>query len=263
VKRPLLAALLVLALPFSTSRATDNAQGPGRPLTAADAKAGRTPYLRECSRCHGERGDGTGPQASAVDPRPRDFTKRLFKFRTTPAGQPPTTADVLRIIEQGIPGTAMPSFAFLPDEERKRIAARLLEFAELLEEPEPRPVADPGEPPPDTPDLVARGEQVYADAGCASCHGAQGKADGESAQDLKDAMGRPIKPRDLTADVYRGGSDARDLYYRIATGMDGTPMPAYGDVLSRAELWAVVDYVRALRAAPAVARGSAMVNAPM
>ena len=35
---------------------------------------------------------------------------------------PETTADVLHTIEQGIPGTAMLSFAFLPEEERKQIA---------------------------------------------------------------------------------------------------------------------------------------------
>jgi len=245
--------LLALTLPLAASRAAGGTHDSRRPLTDADAKAGRTPYLRECGRCHGERGDGAGPQARALDPSPRDFTQRPFKFRTTPAGQPPTTADVLRTIEQGVPGTAMLSFAFLPEEERKQIAARVLEFARLLDEPEPQPLADPGAPP-STPDAIARGRQVYADAGCASCHGADGKGDGDSAPDLKDAAGRPIKPADFTAGVYRGGSDARDLYHRIATGVDGTPMPAYGDVLSPADLWAVVDYVGSLRATPAARR---------
>jgi len=246
----LLALVLAFMLPLAASQAADDAHGPPRPLTEADAAAGRTSYLRECSRCHGKRGDGAGPQADAINPRPRDFTKHLFKIRTTPSGEPPTTADVLRTIEHGIPGTAMISFAFLSEEERKEIAARVLEFAGLLDAPEPRPVSDPGAPPPSTPDRVARGEQVYADAGCASCHGALGKGDGESAQNLTDATGRPIKPADFTAAVYRGGSDPRDLYYRIATGMDGTPMPAYGGAMSPAELWAVVDYVRALDKGP-------------
>jgi cytochrome c oxidase cbb3-type subunit I/II len=246
--------LLALTLPLVASRAADSTPDSRRPLTEADARAGRTPYLRECSRCHGERGDGAGPQARTLDPPPRDFTQRPFKFRTTPAGQPPTTADVLRTIEQGIPGTAMPSFASLAEEERKQIAARVLEFARLLEEPEPHPLADPGAAPPSTPETIARGRQVYADAGCASCHGVGGKGDGDSAPDLKDVAGRPIKPADFTAGVYRGGSDARELYYRIATGVDGTPMPAYGDVLSPADLWAVVDCVRSLRAMPVARR---------
>ena len=244
--------LLALTLPLAASRA-DDARGLRRPLTEADARAGRTPYLRECSRCHGDRGDGNGPQATALDPRPRDFTTRLFKFRTTPAGQPPTTADVMRTIEQGVPGTAMLSFAFLREEERREIAARVLQFARLIDEPEPQRLADPGAPPPSTPETIAHGQRLYADAGCASCHGVRGAGDGDSARDLKDAAGRPIKPADLTAGVYRGGSAARDLYYRIAAGVDGTPMPAYGDALSPADLWALVDYVRALAAAPAAA----------
>jgi len=245
--------LLALTLPLAVSRA-DSMPDRRRPLSEADARAGRTPYLRECSRCHGERGDGAGPQARALDPPPRDFTQRPFKFRTTPAGQPPTTADILRTIQQGIPGTAMLSFAFLPEEERKQIAARVLEFARLLDEPEPQPLADPGAAPPSTPQTIAGGRQIYADAGCASCHGADGKGDGESAPDLKDAAGRPIKPADFTAGVFRGGSDPRDLYHRIASGVDGTPMPAYGDALSPADLWAVVDYVRSLRATPVASR---------
>jgi mono/diheme cytochrome c family protein len=118
-----------------------------RPLSEADAAAGKPLYLRECSGCHGERGNGAGPAADFVDPRPRDFTKRRFKFRTTESGHPPTTADILRTIQRGIPGTAMPSFAFLSDDERKKIAAYVLRLAELLDEPEHEPIADPGAAP--------------------------------------------------------------------------------------------------------------------
>ena len=45
--------------------------GTPRPLTAADAAAGKPLYLRECSGCHGERGNGAGLAADFVDPRPR------------------------------------------------------------------------------------------------------------------------------------------------------------------------------------------------
>jgi mono/diheme cytochrome c family protein len=244
-----LAILLALTLPLSSSRADDEAQRPSRPLTQADAGAGRTPYLRECSRCHGKRGDGTGPQAAAVDPRPRDFTKRLFKFRTTPSGQPPTTADVLRTIERGLPGTAMPSFARLPEKERKLFAARVLGFAKLLDEREPVAVAAPGPPPPTTAASIARGKQFYVDAGCIECHGPEGRGDGKSVATWEDNDGRPTRPRDFTEGVFRGGGEQVDLYYRIVTGLNGTPMPSYGDALAPADLWAVVDYVRSLAAA--------------
>lgn len=230
-------ASLLLATPFAVAAE--------RPLTPADASAGKTPYLQECSGCHGERGDGAGGAAAFLDPRPRDFTKRLFKLRTTPTGQPPATDDVLRVIERGIPGTAMPSFAFLPPDQRRRIAAYVLKLAGLLEEPEPARL-EVGTPPASSPATVAAGRELFADAGCASCHGDLGRGDG--VQQMTDAEGRPTRPRDFTAGVFRGGGERVDLYHRVAGGMDGSPMPAYGDVLDTAQRWAVVDYVFSLRA---------------
>ncbi len=220
-----------------------------RPLTAADAAAGRELYLQECSACHGERGDGQGPAAELVEPRPRNFLAERFKLRSTPSGQPPTTADVLRVIERGIPGTAMPSFRFLPEQDRRRIAAYVLKLAGLLAEPEPV-AADAKATPPVTPASIARGKELFVDAGCASCHGPTGKGDGPTAGEMKDEQGRPVKPRDFTDGRFRGGGERLDLYYRLTTGMDGTPMPAYEDVLEPEDRWAVVDYVRTLGTPP-------------
>jgi mono/diheme cytochrome c family protein len=233
------AAIGLLCLAVGAAVAAD------RPLGPADANAGKTPYLQECSGCHGERGDGAGPAAAFLDPRPRDFTKRLFKLRTTPTGQPPATADVLRVIERGIPGTAMPSFGFLAPEERRTIAGYVLRLAGLLDEPEPARL-EVGTPPPGSPATVEAGRQLFTDAGCVSCHGPLGRGDGT--QEMKDTEGRPIRPRDFTAGVFRGGGERVDLYHRIVGGMDGSPMPAYGDVLDPAQRWALVDYVLSLRA---------------
>lgn len=236
--------LIALALGNSSARA---GQGPPRPLTSADAAAGKPLYLRECGACHGERGDGRTPAAAFVDPRPRDLTNRLFRLRTTASGQPPTTDDLLRVIERGIPGTAMPSFAFLPAKERRQIAAYVLRLADLLDEPEPQPISAPVKPPPVTAASLERGRQLYFDAGCDTCHGPLGKGDGKSAGELKNMEGDPIKARDLTRDHYRGGGERMDVYYRMMTGMTGTPMPAYGDVFEGDDMWAVVDYVLSLR----------------
>ena len=219
-----------------------------RPLTDVDAKAGKALYLQECSACHGERGDGAGPAAAFLDPRPRNFTKRLFKLRSTPTGQPPTTDDILRTIERGIPGTSMSSFAILPADDRKKIAAYVLQRADFLDEPEPTPIPDPGTPPASNPESIATGKQLYVDAGCPSCHGPGGKGDGN--QEMKDTDGNPIKARDFTTGVFRGGADRRDLYYRFTTGMDGSPMPSYGGVLEEPQRWALVDFITTLLSPP-------------
>lgn len=229
------------------------AGGAERPVGDLEAMSGKQSYVRWCSGCHGERGDGGGPAAEFVDPRPRDFTTKLFKFRTTKAGQPPATADVLRVIERGVPGTAMPAFDFLPEAERRKVGAYVLQLADLIDGQEPEVLAGPGTLPAATPASIAKGKQLYIDAGCNSCHGDTGKGDGGSAATLKDAAGRPTKPRDFTEGVYRGGGERLDLFYRIAAGMDGTPMPAYGDVLEAPDLVAVVDYLVSLKVAPAPA----------
>ena len=247
----LMASLAASLCVISTGVADEherNAHGTARPLTAADAAAGKPLYLRECSGCHGERGNGAGPAADYVDPRPRDFTKRRFKLRTTKSGAAPATSDILRTIQHGIPGTAMPSFAFLSDAERKDIAAYVLKLADLLDEPEPQPIVDTRNAPPTTPDTVAKGKQWYVDAECFKCHGNLGVGDGPSARDLKDESGRPIKPRDLTQGIYRGGGERTDIYTRLVTGMDGTPMPSYGEVIEGPDMWALTDYVLSLRA---------------
>jgi cytochrome c oxidase cbb3-type subunit 2 len=221
-----------------------------RPLTMLDANGGKATYVQYCSSCHGERGDGKGPAADFLDPRPRDFTAGRFKFRSTATGQPPTTDDVLKTVERGIPGTAMPSFAFLSPEERRKVTAHVLRLADLLEEPEPTPIPSPGAPPATTAETLAQGKELYADAGCASCHGALGKGDGT--QEMKDSEGRPIKARDFTSGAFGGGGERVDLYYRFTTGMDGSPMPGYGDSLDEPQRWALVDYVMSLRTPPPV-----------
>jgi cytochrome c oxidase cbb3-type subunit 2 len=240
-------ALVGALLAAAAAVASDEAPRQPRPLTAADAAAGKAIYLRECSGCHGERGRGDGGAAPFLEPPPRDFTRARFKFRTTLSGNPPATADVLRTIERGVPGTAMPSFSFLPEAERRQAAAYVLRLADLLDEPEPPAVVPPGQAPAATAAQLAEGKQLYVDAGCVSCHGERGKGDGPSAASMKDDEGRPIQPRDFTDGVFRGGSAPVDVYYRFVTGMDGTPMPSYGDMVEGEQMWALVNYVLSLR----------------
>ncbi len=225
------------------------ARKPGeRPVGPREARDGKAVYVRECAGCHGERGDGNGPAAAFLDPKPRNFKKRMFKLRTV-EDQVPATADVLRTIERGLPGSAMPSFAFLSPSEREQAAAYVLQLAGYLDTPEPKAV-DLGAPPPATPELLARGKQVYEQAQCGACHGARGKGDGTSAASLRDDDGNPIKVRDFTGGQFRGGGEREDLYYRFTTGMDGTPMPAFRDQIKGDDRWALVDYVRSLRVTP-------------
>ena len=74
-------------------------------------------YREHCAHCHGITGDGAGPTAVFLNPYPRDYRPGKYKFKSTPVGSKPTHADLTKIVYDGIPGTAMPSFKLLPADE--------------------------------------------------------------------------------------------------------------------------------------------------
>lgn len=41
---------------------------------AGDMENGKKLFLQTCATCHGETGEGNGPAAAALEPKPRDFT---------------------------------------------------------------------------------------------------------------------------------------------------------------------------------------------
>jgi mono/diheme cytochrome c family protein len=83
---------------------------------SADGKQ-RGLFRQHCAHCHGVSGDGAGPTAGFLNPFPRDYRQGAFKFKGTERNAKPTTEDLKRILQEGIPGTAMPSFLLLPNDE--------------------------------------------------------------------------------------------------------------------------------------------------
>ena len=69
-------------------------------------EAGRRIYAMHCARCHGEDGSGDGEDASRYPPNPPSFQ-----------GMRPSYAAAKRIIEKGVPGTAMASWPLLTQPE--------------------------------------------------------------------------------------------------------------------------------------------------
>jgi mono/diheme cytochrome c family protein len=181
-----------------------------------------------------------------MQPRPRDLTSGKFKIRSTSPRSPVTQAELVRTITNGIPGTAMPSFRFLTEGDRRALAEYVASLAKLPSEDKAEAVAVPPEPPV-TPERLAEGKQLYSDLGCAACHGEQGRGDGAAAPYLKDEWGSKTPPRDLTREPYKGGDSDRDVYLRFAAGMPGTPMPSYADTIAPEKVWSLVMYVQSLR----------------
>lgn len=93
---------------------------------------------------------------------------------------------------------------------------------------------------------VARGERIYRDH-CASCHGA--RLEGQPDWQVRRADGRmPAPPHDDTGHTWHHPDDAlfqitRDGLAALLPGYQ-TDMPVYRDVLSDADIWAVLAYIK-------------------
>ena len=210
-------------------------------------RSGATLYKEYCLVCHGDKGDGNGFAAEYLDPRPRDFTSGKFKIRSTTSL--PTDEDINRIITKGIPGTLMPAFEFekeLKKVEIKTLVAYVKSFTDVFDGVTPEPILFP-KPPSKTEELLAMGEKLYVEGGCGACHGPTGKGDGPSAETLQDDWGYPIPPYDFTIPGrMKGGSTVSDVYRSFVVGIGGTPMPAYGEIFTEEENWALAYYALSL-----------------
>src|SRR5512133_2652341 len=128
---------------------------------------GRQVFDRYCISCHGVDGDGRGPTADWVDPRPRVLTSGTFKFRSTPTGELPTDADILRTITNGLHLTFMPRWAPLHPLEREDVVQYVKSLSPRFQsDPQGTPIAIPARPP-FTPELVQHGKDVWRRVQCA------------------------------------------------------------------------------------------------
>jgi len=220
---------------------------------------GRTVYFRRCSFCHGLMGDGDGPAAEFLDPRPRDFTLGTYKFRTTQSGKLPTDEDLFRTVSRGLPGTAMQGFDKetikngLTEDERWAVIAWIKTFAQEFKNPEYDPykqkVSLPKDMPASSEATIAKGKQVFERAKCWECHGKQGRGDGQKAFDRTDDWGFPIRIRNVTHPwKIKGGTAVEDIYLRFTTGINGTPMPSFIEGVPKEEdRWALATYIQSLQ----------------
>lgn len=215
---------------------------------------GKLAYEKRCVSCHGVKGDGQGPGAVFLEPKPRDFTKGIFKFRSSPIGTLPSDQDLMRVISYGVAGTSMPEFSFIPEKERFALVEYIKTFSPDWQDPTKYGQPVVGSPFPKEDFIkfnpfIARakkGRQIFIEA-CVLCHGVEGRGDGESAADLTDDWGQPIKPQNLRNKTIKKGPSVQDLYQTILVGVNGTPMPAFKDTYSDDDLWNVAAYVLYMR----------------
>jgi cytochrome c oxidase cbb3-type subunit I/II len=209
----------------------------------SEVKLGEKIYRDNCAACHGEKGDGKGPEAQRLKTQPRDFTRGIYKFHSTPSGSLPLDDDFLKTISSGVRGTSMLAQLHLSSQERRSVIQYLKTFSPRFKNEKPAKAVSFSPKPHESKELIKVGETLYKDAGCLSCHGADGKGDNPSAEGLKDSWGFPIQPADLTVRPFKSGPEPEDLYRTLSSGLDGTPMPSYSNVLTPRERWSLVFYI--------------------
>lgn len=95
---------LLLAYPFSVA-----------PAAVPDLQRGAALFAQNCSACHGAHGDGDGPLAAKLDPRPVALTD-LDRARMR------SLLALYQAVSQGVTGTSMPAFKALSEIDRWAVA---------------------------------------------------------------------------------------------------------------------------------------------
>lgn len=228
--------LVLLALPLSVVAA-----GP-----PGDYGEGRRLYGEVCFSCHGNRGDGRGPNWKSTRPRPPAFTSPLMKRMTDDYLFAVTKFGKLNLLKErtggfrlrGAKPAAMPGFADSIEDAQIRA---LLRWVRGL----------PAGQPPDDP----TSREIYA-AACAECHGKAGRGDGETALGGQ-PPGWPFvsriqpPPADLTSREQMARFGDRYLFWLVKLGRIGVTeekgydyMEPFGHILKDAQIWSLVRYIR-------------------
>jgi DMSO reductase family type II enzyme heme b subunit len=227
------------------------ASQPRRANPQTEAETGRAVYQKWCAGCHGDQGRGDGPAAAYLLPRPRDFTRALYQVRSTATGEVPLASDIHWVLEEGMPGTSMPGWSsVLTGGERDAVVEYVRSFSSAFAT---APQAlEFGSSPGGGQAAIDSGRALFRKIECFKCHGQEGRGDGQSAPTLKDDFDFPVRAADLTRNwTFNGGGEVEDIYRRLRTGLDGTPMPSFsdlidGNIVSDDDLWRVAMYVRSL-----------------
>lgn len=145
------------------------------------------------------------------------------------------------------PGSIMPSYAWMPDDEMAALVAYLQTIG--AKRIPPAWIAAPQEyrdlyehikktVSVDSSAAASAGRGIYMQ-NCAQCHGVFGKGNGPV------SLTMPKKPANFTRPFFKAYDDAM-WYYRVAEGVPGTRMPKWGRALGKEQILYLVAYLKTL-----------------
>jgi mono/diheme cytochrome c family protein len=190
--------------------------GPLYPLVAPDPKKGEGIYADKCAPCHGESGQGDGPQAFQL-PNPTTAIGSAAVARSS------TPAEWYKVVSQGNLDRFMPPFPSLSDRQRWDVISYVYSLSI-------------------SPETLAQGQDVYLE-NCSACHGENGRGDGPQSVSLSRSL------PDFTDQSFMSKKSSSEFFQVVSSGLP-PEMPAYSTILSESERWSVASYLRFLSFSP-------------
>jgi len=231
--------------------------------SADSSSRGRTVYAKNCSVCHGDKGDGNSRAKHSFTPPPRDFTSPAAKAELTPER-------MIRSVTYGRAETAMTGFGTqLSKEDIKAVVDYIRTGFMAVGNNEgisgthagarqvaPSNHSTPAQQIPPSGSTTPKAAVVNMSASmpkglkgdaikgagfymsnCATCHGATGDGRGPRAYFINP------KPRNFLHPASRAELNRVTMFNAIKDGKLGTEMPAWGKVISDQEIADVAEFV--------------------
>ncbi len=186
-------------------------------------------YLKNCSICHGDKGDAQTRARSGMTPKPRDFT-------TSEAAMELTRERMIKSVTHGRPGTAMVGHKGRLTEDQIATLVDYIRTSFMLVPPAEQDAAQGGTQI-STTEAVSLGEKIYT-KNCSVCHGDKGN----SAYWAKSGLNPP--PRDFTSPGAQSDLTRERMIQSVTMGRPGTGMMPFSTRLSAEEITAVVGFIR-------------------
>jgi mono/diheme cytochrome c family protein len=127
--------ILLTVLGWSLGATPDQPQPP----QAGSPEQGKPIFEERCVACHGPQGRGDGPNAAFLSPRPANLVSAATSVKSD--------AELLAVIAEGRPRTAMPAWKdLLSEQDRRDVLAYIRSLVHF--HPDPATPPPPAEPPP-------------------------------------------------------------------------------------------------------------------
>jgi mono/diheme cytochrome c family protein len=215
-------------------------------VRAADVE-GQTVYEMHCIGCHGEKGDGKGEVAEDFIVKPRDFTLGKFKFGTIERNSLPTDEDLKKTLTNGLVTSAMPNYRLLDDASKDAVIGYIKTFSPRWKTETAERKYEPASTPEfvGSPDSIDKGDKLYSSR-CLMCHGTK-KEQPDVTFSLQwqgaEACNDTIRPAVFSHGAIKRGPTVEDIHMSITAGVGGSPMLAWGELLSEQDRWHLTSYI--------------------